>query len=75
MKLIQFINNHIKDSKKYRFVIRTKEYDFINTSFKKLSFYELFQIVGKSLLDCEVKVIIFKDNKCNIEVVINVSKC
>lgn len=75
MKLIQIINNHITDSEKYRFVIRTKEYDFINTSSKELSFYELFQIVGMSLLDCEVKVILFKDNKCSIEVVINVSKC
>lgn len=74
MKLIQFINNHITDSEKYRFVIYTKECDFINTSSKELSFYELFQIVGMSLLDCEVKLILFKDNKCSIEVVINVFK-
>lgn len=71
MKLKQFIYNHIKDSTKYRFVIQTQECDFINTSGKELAFYELFQIVGIALLDCEVKVIFFKDNKCRIVVEIN----
>lgn len=73
MKLIQFIYNHITDSTKYRFVIHTQEYEFINTGFNELSFNELFQIVGIALLDCEVKEILCKDNKCRIEVEINVT--
>lgn len=70
MKLRQFIYNHIKDSKKYRFVIHTHESDFINTSFNEISFYELFQIVGITLLDCEVKEVRCNENKCRIEVLI-----
>ena len=70
MKLRQLIYNHIKDSKKYRFVIHTKESDFINTSFNEISFYELFQIVGIALLDCEVKDVRCNENKCRIEVLI-----
>lgn len=68
MKLIQFIYSHIKDSKKYRFVIHTKECDFINTGFNEISFYELFQIVGIALSDYEVKQVLCMENKCRIEV-------
>lgn len=70
MKLREFIYNHIKDSKKYRFVIHTKESDFINTSFNEILFYELFQIIGIALLDCEVKEVRCNENKCRIEVLL-----
>lgn len=73
MTLRQFIYNHIKDSKKYRFVIYIKECDFkecdfINTSFNEISFYDLFQIVGVALLDYEVKEVRCNENRCKIEV-------
>lgn len=68
MELRQFINNYIKDSKKYRFVIHTQECDFINTGANEISFYELFQIVGITLLDCEVKEVLCNENICKIEV-------
>lgn len=68
MELRSFINIHIKDSKKYRFILHTQGYDFINTGNIEFSFYELFQIVGLSLLGCEVKEIIFKENIYKIEV-------
>lgn len=68
MELRCFINNCIKDSKKYRFVIHTQECDFINTGNNEISFYELFQIIGITLLDCEVKEVLFKENICKIEV-------
>lgn len=68
MELREFINNYIKDSKKFRFVIHTQECDFINTGANEISFYELFQIVGLTLLDCEVKEVLCKENICKIEV-------
>lgn len=68
MELRGFIIIHIKDSKKYRFILHTQGYDFINTGSNELSFYELFQIVGLSLLGCEVKEIISKENLYKIEV-------
>lgn len=68
MELRRFINIHIKDSKKYRFVLHTQGYDFINTGDIELSFYELFQLVGLSLLGCEVKEIISNENLYKIEV-------
>lgn len=68
MELRQFINNYIKASKKYRFIIHTQECDFINTGANEISFYELFQIVGITLLDCEVKEVFCKENICKIEV-------
>lgn len=68
MELRKFINNYIKDSEKYRFVIHTQECDFINTGDNEISFYELFQIVGITLLDCEVKEVLCKENICKIEV-------
>lgn len=69
MELREFINNYIKDSKKiYRFVIHTQECDFINTGANEISFYELSQILGLTLLDCEVKEVLFKENICKIEV-------
>ena len=64
MELRRFINIHIKDSKKYRFVLHTQGYDFINTGNIEFSFYELFQLVGL-LLGCEVKEIISKENIYN----------
>ena len=68
MELRRFINHYIKDSKKYRFVIHTQECDFINTGANEISFYELFQIVGITLLDCEVKEVLCEENICKIEV-------
>lgn len=68
MELRQFINNNIKDSKKYRFIIHTQECDFINTGANEISFYELFEILGITLLDCEVKEVLCKENICKIEV-------
>ena len=68
MKLRRFINIHKKIVKKYRFILHRQGYDFINTGNIEISFYELFQIVGLSLLGCEVKEIIFKENLYKIEV-------
>lgn len=68
MELRTFINTHIKDSNKYRFVLHTQECDFINTGDFEISFYELFKIVGLILLDCEVKEIIVIENLYKIEV-------
>ncbi len=68
MELRSFINIHIKDSKKYRFVLHTQGHDFINTGNIEFSFYELFQFVGLSLLGCEVKEISSKENLYKIEV-------
>ena len=68
MELRKFINIHIHDSKKYRFVLHTQGYDFINIGDNEFSFCELFQIVGLSLLGCEVKEIIYKENIYKIEV-------
>ncbi len=68
MELRQFINNNIKDSKKYRFVLHTQECDFINTGNNEISFYELFQILGLTLLECEIKEVFFKENIYKIEV-------
>lgn len=68
MELRRLINIHIHDSKKYRFVIHTQGYDFINTGDIELSFCELFKIVGLSLLGCEVKEISYKENVYKIEV-------
>ena len=68
MELRRFINNYIKASKKYRFLIHTQECDFINTGANEISFYELSQIVGLTLLDCEVKEVLCKENICKIEV-------
>ena len=68
MELRRFINIHIYDSKKYRFVLHTQGYDFINTGDIEFSFCELFQILGLSLLGCEVKEIITKENLYKIEV-------
>lgn len=68
MELRRFINIHIKDSKKYRFVLHTQGYDFINTGDVEISFCELFKFVGLSLLEGEVKEIIFKENVYKIEV-------
>lgn len=44
--------------------------EVINTSFNEILFYELFQIVGIALLDCEVKEVRCNENKCRIEVLI-----
>lgn len=68
MELRKFINNHIKDRNKYRFVISTQNYDFINTGNNEISFYELFNIVGLALLEAEVKEFICKDIIYKIEV-------
>lgn len=68
MELRKFINNHIKDSNKYRFVLHTQDCDFINTGSFEMSFYELFKIVGLILLECEVKEVICKENLYKIEV-------
>lgn len=68
MELRKFINIHIKDSQKYRFVVHTQECDFINTGDFEISFRELFKIVGLTLLDCEVKEVICKENIYKIEV-------
>lgn len=69
MELRDFINHYIKVSKKkYRFIIHTQECDFINTGANEISFYELFQIVGITLLDCEVIDVLCKENICKIEV-------
>lgn len=68
MELRRFINIHIKDSKKYRFVIHIQACDFINTGDFEISFMELSKIVGLTLLDCEVKEAIYKENIYKIEV-------
>lgn len=68
MELRKFIITHIKDSKKYRFILHTQDCDFINTGSFEMSFYELFKIVGLILLECEVKEVIYKENLYKIEV-------
>lgn len=68
MELRNFINIHIKGSQKYRFVLHTQECDFINTGDFEISFMDLFNIVGLTLLDCEVKEVICKENIYKIEV-------
>lgn len=68
MELRKFINIHIKDSQKYSFVLHTQECDFINTGDFEISFMDLFKIVGLTLLDCEVKEVIYKENIYKIEV-------
>ena len=68
MELRKFINNHIKDSQKYRFTLHTQECDFINTGDFEISFMVLFKIVGLTLLGCEVKEVICKENLYKIEV-------
>lgn len=68
MELRKIINIHIKDSQKYRFVVHTQECDFINTGDFEISFTDLFKITGLTLLDCEVKEVICKENIYKIEV-------
>ena len=68
MELRKFINIHIKVSQKYRFVLHTQECDFINTGDFEISFMDLLKIVGLTLLDCEVKEVICKENLYKIEV-------
>lgn len=68
MELREFIITHIKVSQKYSFIIHTEACDFINTGDFEISFMDLFKIAGLTLLDCEVKEVICKENLYKIEV-------
>lgn len=66
MTLLELIKSQKENEEKYNFVIDYKDCDIINTC-NKITFKQLFTIIGLSLED---KKIDYKVTKCNVVMIV-----
>ena len=67
MNLLDLIKSQKENEQKYNFVIFFKDYDIINTT-QKITFIQLFSIIGLSLESMKIEYTITRANVVMIEI-------